>query len=201
MRMSHILLNIDTQEKSALVVGGGQVACRKIKALLAAGVCVMVVSPVIELEIAELCKSGALSVREGNYRSSDLENIFLAVAATDDASVNRQIAADARKCRILVAVADAPELGNCTFPAMLRRGSLEIGVSTGGVAPSFAVAVRDMLAELVTERFAEALNDMSILREKLLTDGKASQYNKKVLLEQARLKLTELTETHKESVT
>ncbi|MEI6305958.1 MAG: bifunctional precorrin-2 dehydrogenase/sirohydrochlorin ferrochelatase [Deltaproteobacteria bacterium] len=198
--MANLALNINMHGRVALVVGGGHVACRKVKSLLASGACVHVVASVIEPEITELAESEAVSVRLGCYRADDLENIFLAVAATDNAEVNRQIASDAAQIGILVAVADNPELGNCTFPAMLRRGDLEIGVSTGGRSPSFAVAVRNMLAGLVDERFAEALDSMAAIREKLLTEGKASQYNNKVLREKARLKLAELTEITKERV-
>jgi precorrin-2 dehydrogenase/sirohydrochlorin ferrochelatase len=200
IRMPRMPFYIEMQGMSVLIAGGGQVALRKLKSMLAAGAEVRVVAPAVAPEIRELAASRAVVVRDGRYSSSDLDGVFLAVAATDDTVVNRQIAEEAIRRGILVSVADDPEFGNCTFPALLRRGRLEIGVSTGGRSPGFAVAVRDMLAEIIDERFAEALDSMASVREKLLTGGKASQYNIKVLREQAKHLITGLIETDKESV-
>jgi siroheme synthase-like protein len=196
--MAHLPLNIDMHGRIALVAGGGQVACRKANALLASGASVRVVAPVMVSGITDLAASGAIVAREGCYRTGDLDNCFLAVAATDDAAVNRRVASDARERGILVAVADAPELGTCTFPAVLRRGNLEIGVATGGRCPAFALLVRDLLAGVIGDDYGAALEQVAIEREKLLTEGNDSTYNNKLVHSLAARLIEELSE-HRES--
>ncbi len=192
--MSALPLNIDMLGKTALIVGGGKVALRKVRALLEAGAVLQLASPEVCPEIAELAAAGYVSVRLGSYDASDLDNVFLAVAATDDAAVNRAVASDGGKRGILVAVADNPAAGNCTFPAVLRRGNLEIAVSTGGRCPTLATDIRDMIADLIGDEYGAALEQLAAEREKLLTDGSPSTYNKKVLRSLAMRLIAELTE-------
>jgi len=91
------------------------------------------------------------------------------IAATSDRDVNRRVALEARKLGIPVNVSDRPDEGNCRFPALLQRGSLELAISTEGRSPAAAVALRDMLAELIGEEYGEMLELLAIVREKLLT--------------------------------
>jgi len=192
--MPTLPLNIDMQGKTALVVGGGKVALRKAHALLASGASLRVVAPDVCAGLAELAVAAAVSVRLGNYARADLDNAFLAVAATDDAAVNRAVAADAKECGILVMVADSPLTGNCTFPALLRRGALEIAVSTGGRCPVLATQIRDMIAGVIGDEYGAVLEQLAVEREKLLTDGSASTYNKQVLRSLAGRLIAEIAE-------
>lgn len=192
--MPTLPLNIDMQGKTALVVGGGKVALRKVRALLASGASLLVVAPEICRELAELAASGAVSVRRGCYVAADLDSAFLAVAATDVAAVNREVATDASERGILVTVADNPLAGDCTFPAVLRRGDLEITVSTGGRCPPLAAEIRDMIAGIVGDEYGAALERLAAEREKLLTDGSASTYNTQVLRSLAGRLIAEIAE-------
>ncbi len=175
--MPFLTLNIDIQDRTALVVGGGAVALRKVKTLLAAGACVRVVAPTLAEGMDALRHSGAIFVRAAAYVPADLDGVFLAVAASDKREVNARVAGDARERGIMVAVADAPRLGNCTFPAILRRGDLEIAVSSGGRCPAFSVQVRDRIAGVIGEEYAVILERLAAEREKLLTEGNGSTYN------------------------
>lgn len=192
--MSTLALNIRMQGKLAVVIGGGVVALRKLRTLLATGASIRVVAMHSCSEIVELAGSGALAVRTGSYLASDLDDAFLAVAATDNAQVNAQVAADAREQGILVTVADNPAVGDIIFPATLHRSDLEITVSTGGCCPTFAVAVRDRIAEHIGHEYGPILGQLAVKREKLLTNGRSSTYNKGVLRSLARRLLDELTE-------
>jgi precorrin-2 dehydrogenase/sirohydrochlorin ferrochelatase len=195
----HLPLNIDVRGMSVLVVGGGVVAGRKIKSLLDAEAAVTVVAPELSPEIARLAAAGAINSKKGCYQTSDLTDVFLAVAATNDPETNRRIAADARRRGVLVAVTDAPESGNCTFPALLRRGDLEVSVSTAGSCPGFAAVVRDQLATVIGEEYGSILATLALEREKLLTEGGGCTYNNKILRSRARELINEFTE-HKERV-
>ena len=198
-QVPHLPLNIDVRGMLVLVAGGGAVAVRKITSLLDSGATVYVVAPKITPEIGRLETAGTIKVKIERYHVSDLTDIFLAVAATNEPQTNRRVAADARQRGILVSVTDAPELGNCTFPALLRRGDLEISISTNGKCPGFAAEIRDMLAGEFGEEYGVILETLSVEREKLLTEGRPSTYNNQVLRSRARELINELTE-HKERV-
>jgi siroheme synthase-like protein len=176
-----------------LVVGGGAVAWRKILSLLDAGATVRIVAPELSPEIAQLVSSGSIKAKLECYQSTDLTGIFLAVAATNDPQINHRIAEDARQLGILVAITDDPGSGNCSFPALLRRGNLEIGVSTNGTCPGFAVAVRDIISTLIGNEYGELLDVLAEERENLLTEGKGNTYNKQILRSRVRQLLTELS--------
>jgi len=189
-----VLLNVEMSGKPVVIIGGGKVACRKARALLSARAKVSVVAPSVLEDIGALEQTGELKVRYSHYQASDLEGMFLVVAATDDAGVNRQIAEDAGAMGELVCVADDPGVGTCSFPAVLRRGNLEIGVSTGGDCPSLAVELREFLATLITEEYEAVLSMLANEREKLLTEGNSSTYNTQVLRSHAKLLISELNE-------
>lgn len=197
--MPHLPLNIDVRGMTVLVVGGGVVAGRKITSLLDAEATVTVVAPELSAEIAQLAAAGAINAKKRRYQAVDLADVFLAVAATNDPETNRRIAADARQRNMLVAVTNEPEAGNCTFSALLRRGDLEISVSTNGTCPGFAAVVRDLLATVIGEEYGSILAALAAEREKLLTEGAPSTYNNQILRSRARELIDEFTK-HKERV-
>jgi len=192
--MQTLSLNITAQGRLAVVVGGGPVALRKVRTLLAAGVTVRIVAIKILPELAALAEKRGLLVRYSAYCSSDLDNAFLVIAATNVSELNQLIAEDAVARGILVAVTDNPAYGNCTFPALLRRGDLEIAVSTGGRCPAVAAVVRDTIASMIGNEYGQILEQLSQEREKLLTDGDSSTYNALVLRSRAVQLINELTE-------
>jgi len=192
--MPTLALNVRMHGKLAVIVGGSTVALRKLRTLLTAGASVRVVALTICPEIAALKDSGELSARVGSYTVSDLDGAFLVIAATDNAQVNEQVCADAREREMLVTVVDNPPAGDCTFPAVLQRGNLEIAVSTGGHCPTFAVDVRDRIAEQIGDEYGTILHQLAEEREKLLTNGSSSTYNVQVLRSLAKRLLAEPTE-------
>lgn len=190
--MSNLMLNIDMRGRVVLIVGGGQVAHRKALSLLDAGACVRLVAPALVDELQAMVQDGLVACRVGRYEPPDLADIFLVVAATDSKDVNASVAEDAARLGILANVADAPELSSCTFPALLRRGGLEVAVATGGGCPAFAAQVRDVIAGVIGTDYGAALEQLAAEREKLLTEGKGSTYNSQVLRELARQLIKEL---------
>jgi precorrin-2 dehydrogenase/sirohydrochlorin ferrochelatase len=180
--------------REAVIIGGGTVALRKAGTLLQAGASIRIIAREICPELSALADSGRLQVRIGNYRAADLDGAFLVVAATDNIVINGQVRADARDRGILVAVADNPASGDCTFPAILRRGDLEIAVSTGGLCPTFAVDVRNEIGERIGPEYGLILDQLGSEREKLLTNGSPRTYNTQVLRSLAGRLLAEHTD-------
>lgn len=193
-RMPTLALNVRMPGKLAVVIGGGTVALRKVRALLTAGASVRVVSQKICPEIEALKDAGDITVRLGSYIGSDLDGAFMAIAATGSAKVNELVCSDARESRVLVNVVDNSPTGDCTFPAILQRGDLEIAVSTGGGCPTFAVDVRDRIAEQIGHVYGTILQQLAEEREKLLTNGTPGTYNKQVLHSLAKRLLAESTD-------
>ena len=138
--MAYFPMFVELEGRPCLIVGGGAVALRKARKLLPYGPCLTVVAQsfVPELEALE----GAALCRRA-FRPRDVEGQALVVAATGDGALNREIAALCRARRIPVNAVDDKD--NCTFlfPALVRRGPLSIGISTGGASPTAAVYVKE----------------------------------------------------------
>ncbi|MGB9802439.1 MAG: precorrin-2 dehydrogenase/sirohydrochlorin ferrochelatase family protein [Desulfofundulus sp.] len=134
-------------QRRCLVVGGGGVAERKVLSLLDCGAEVMVVSPTLTPRLQELAGEGRISYRQGEYRTDDLTGAFLVIAATNQDEVNRRVAEEAGARNMLVNVVDDPPYGNFYVPAVVRRGSLQIAISTDGKSPMLARKIKEELEQ------------------------------------------------------
>ena len=150
--------------RRALVVGGGEVALRKARALADAGARVRVVAPEFTAGFAEDGRFECLAAR---YERRHLEGALVAVAATDDEAVNRRVAEDARAAGVLVNVVDRPELCGFIVPAQVRRGDLLIAISTSGAAPALARRLRERLEAQFGPEYATLLEVLREVREDL----------------------------------
>jgi siroheme synthase-like protein len=156
---------------AALVVGGGRVAERKVRALLAAGAAVRVVAPTVCEPLREIASySDRCTLEERDYRPGDTAAATLVFAATDRRDVNARIAEDARRAGVFVNVADDGASGDFVTPAVHARGGLLISVATGGV-PGAAARIRDAVADRFDGRYADALERLAELRAALLEAG------------------------------
>src|SRR5215212_11388408 len=131
--------------KRCLVIGGGEIADGKLDALLLAGAAVTVVSPEVRPRITALAAEGQITLHRRPYRTSDLEGAFLVIAATDDRPVNARVVTEARAAGILTQAVD--DIPYCDFfaVAIVRRGDLQLGISTNGRSPAFARWMRERL--------------------------------------------------------
>jgi siroheme synthase-like protein len=155
----------------ALIVGGGRVAERKARSLLAAGARVRVVAPGLTEALRALAREAPrLSLVEREYVTDDIAGATLVIAATGSREVNARVSVEGRAARRLVNVADDPTAGNFITVATHRAGDLVIGVSAGGV-PRAASRIRDALAERFDDRYAEAVRALGSLRERMLSAG------------------------------
>jgi siroheme synthase-like protein len=157
--------------KRCVVVGGGAVAARKAAGLVEAGAEVVVVAPDLGDEIRALPVERA----ERPYRHGDLDLAWLAIAATDDPEVNRQVHADAQAARVWVNAADDPEACAFTLPAVVRQGPVTVAVSTGGHSPALAGWLRDQVAGLLGPEIGRLAELLSEARDELQAAGRSTE--------------------------
>jgi siroheme synthase-like protein len=161
---------------AALIVGGGSVAARRVDGLAAAGARVHVVAPSIDDAVEMLAaRSANVRLTRASYHPDHLSGATLVVAATDDAAVNEAVARDALARGLLVTVADAPASGNYVTPAVHRAGDVVVAVVAGGV-PAAASRIRDAIARTIDARYADAVRELSAVRERLLAGGQRSRW-------------------------
>lgn len=156
--------------KHCLVVGGGNVAERKLSLLIEAGAQVTLVAPSINESIHELIKNDSkvsLTLVEGDYRSSLMDGMDLVIAATDDQALNEAVSHDADERHIFVNVVDNPSL--CTFimPAIIDRSPVTIAIGTGGTAPVLARLLRGKIEALIPHRFGALAGLAAKYRERV----------------------------------
>jgi cobalt-precorrin 5A hydrolase/precorrin-3B C17-methyltransferase len=134
------------RNQPVVVVGGGQVGERKIAGLLPTGAAIRVISPAVTDQVQRWATEGRVMWVARPFQPGDLQGAFLTFAATDQRTVNAQVAQEARALGILCNVADAPAEGDFHLPALHRTPDLTIAVGTGGASPTRAKQVRDQLA-------------------------------------------------------
>jgi siroheme synthase-like protein len=164
---------VDLAGRRCLVVGGGRVAERKVALLLECGADVVVVSPVTTRKLADLAARGAIRLVRRTVRPADLDRVFLAFAATDDALANQNLAHAVRKAGGLANVADAPEACDFLVPSVVRRGDLIIAISTGGGSPALAKRLRQRLEAKIGpeyEAFLAALRELRARAQQVIAD-------------------------------
>ena len=161
--------------KAVLVVGGGEVAARKVKGLCECGACITVVAPALVSELKQLADSGLCHWANKTYETPDLAEATLVFACTDDEVVNARIWEDATQKNILVNVADRPDFCSFYLPSVLRRGKLSVAVSTDGSSPMTARLIRENLEEQFDDTIAEYLSLLQSWREKIASALPASK--------------------------
>ena len=176
--MSELPLMLHGETIEALIVGGGAVAARKARALLAAGAHVRVVATELGADVRALAASHELLHLEARpYASGDIGSAQLIIVATSDRAVNRRVADDGHAAHRLVNVADDPARGNCRTTATHRAGDLVIGISAGGV-PSAAARIRDSIAARFDGRYGAAVAALGALRRRLIDAGDAEAWHR-----------------------
>jgi len=157
--------------RPVLVVGGGEVAERKIEGLLAEGARLTVISPEVRPAIEEWAGKGALQLRRRCHQAGDVAGFALVFAAADDRAANARVFAEARDAGIWVNVADDPEL--CTFhlPARVQRGALQIAIASQGGAPFVVRRLRQLLEGRLRAEWSEWMDAAARFRQALRALG------------------------------
>jgi siroheme synthase-like protein len=161
----------NTQGKKCVVIGGGNVALRKIKILLECRAKVTVISPKPHPEISKLSEERAIRLIDRDYKAGDLKDAVIAIAGTDAKKVNRKVADEARKAGVLVNLADDPERSDFIIPSFFRRGNLTVAVSTSGISPALAKKIRAKLEKSFGVEYALLLSVIGEVRSAIKKKG------------------------------
>ena len=151
---------MDLEGRRCVVVGGGEVANRKARKLLQARADVVVISPEVKPEL----ESVAVEVHRRLFEAGDLQGAFLAFAATNSREVNAEVAREANERGIPVNVVDRPSEGSFAVPSVLRRGRMQVAVSTGGASPLLARSIKDELEGIFGPEWAGLVEKLALAR-------------------------------------
>lgn len=168
---SYYPLFLNLKSKYCVVVGGGEVALRKIKSLLDYGARVIVISPSIHPDIVQLAESKTVTLIKREYKPGDLKSSFLAIVATADVKTNEIVAEEAKNQGILVNVVDSPLKSDFILPSYFHRGNLTIAVSTAGKSPALARRIRKKLEQELGEEYGFLTKLVSEVRSELKRRG------------------------------
>ena len=165
-------VNLVLDGRRCLVVGGGKIALRKVEGLLACGGRVTVVAPRITPELRALAD---VMTEERPWRPDDLDGMWLAIAATDDPAVNGAVYAEGQRRGVWVNGADDPANCSFTLPSVVRRGDLQVTVSTGGRSPALASWLRRRLEGEIGPEYAVLLDLLATERDGLKAAGVSTE--------------------------
>lgn len=143
--MPHYPVYLDLRGRSAVVVGGCAMAEEKARGLMTVEARVSVVAPEVTPGITGLAASGELRHLARNYRTGDLDGVFLAIVTAPSPALRELVWLEARRRNVLLNTVDDVPRCNFIAPAVVRRGDLAVAISTGGKAPALAVRLRQRL--------------------------------------------------------
>jgi uroporphyrin-III C-methyltransferase / precorrin-2 dehydrogenase / sirohydrochlorin ferrochelatase len=148
--LRYLPLAFDLKNRPCLIVGGGSIATRKARLLKKAEARIVVVAPDTTAELRQLGLQSGGEYFVGRYQADLLKDVEMVVAATNDNAVNAKVSADARALKLPVNVVDSPDLCTFTFPSIVERGPVSIGISSGGSAPVLTRMLRAQLETLLS---------------------------------------------------
>jgi len=167
--------------RRVVVIGGGSVAVRKAQVLLDAGARLVVVAERIDNMMTALCQGRDAELVKSTYSKNYLAGALLAVAATNNSELNSQIYKDCQELEVLCNVVDVPELCDFFVPAVVKRGNLQIAISTEGQCPAYSGHIRRKLEETFTEEHGRFLAELECFRKQIIRDV-ANPADRKTLL-------------------
>lgn len=165
--MKYYPVFLDIKGKKCVIIGGGEVAARKAERLLDCGARVLVISPQLTPELAEMKEKNVIDYIASPYSGNLIDGAALVIGATDDDKTNAQISMDARSKGIPVNIVDDPQKCDFILPSLMQRGDLAIAIGTGGKSPALARHLREELELKYGREYEIFLNILGNLRVKM----------------------------------
>jgi len=194
--MPYYPIFLDLNNQKVIVVGGGEVAERKIKNLLIYGCTIYISSPHFTPHLQQLIAAKKIHHIPDKSLDTYMDTAFMVIAATDDAEVNSKIASQAKKHGLLINTVDQPKDCNFIMPSIVKRGNLQIAISTAGKSPALAKKIRKNLQNTFPPEYDLLTELLGIIRAKLLSQNQSSSKNKIIFQQLVEANLLEMI-THK----
>jgi len=173
--------------RRCLVVGAGSVGEAKIESLLATDAAVHVVAPKATQRVHRWAREGRIEWSPREYDADDLAGVFLVIAATNSSALHDEIYAEARRRGVLCNAVDEPQRCDFYFPAVVRRGELQIAISTGGLSPALAQRLRKELERQFGPEWEEWVAQLGRTRDELQSIPMPPEQRKRLLHQYASL--------------
>jgi len=167
--------------RRCLVVGAGKVGEPKIGGLIDTGASIHVVALEATEAVHAWARAGKITLEIRPFIESDLEGAFLAVVATASRSLNESIYREAQRRRVLCNVVDVPEYCDFYYPAVVRRGDLQIAISTNGQSPSLAQKLRQQLDRQFGPGYTQWVAELGETRRLVLASSLDSERKRELL--------------------
>jgi precorrin-2 dehydrogenase/sirohydrochlorin ferrochelatase len=171
--------------RRCLVVGAGTIAEGKIGGLIATDAAIRVIAPEATAQVQTWAGEGKIDWERRKFLTSDLQGVFLVVAATSSTLVHEEIFAEAKKLGVLCNVVDVPHLCDFFYPAIVRRGSLQIAISTAGESPALSQRLRKELEQQFGPEYEAWVTAIGEARSELATRNLSAEDRKEILHELA----------------
>ncbi len=178
--MNYYPIYLNVANRRCVVVGGGDVAERKVQRLLECGAHVVVIGRTLTPALETMIQGGLIDRIDGDYDEAHLHDAFLVIGATDREEVNARISEDARNKGVMVNIVDDPEKCDFILPSLLQRGDLTVAISTGGKSPALAKKMREELEGLYGPEYLVLLKLLGAIREKIKARGASPDDNKRL---------------------
>jgi precorrin-2 dehydrogenase/sirohydrochlorin ferrochelatase len=185
--MSLFPMFVKLEGRRCLVIGAGTVAETKIESLLAAEASVHVVAPVATPKVREFARQDRIEWTAREYVPGDLGGVFLVIAATGSPALHDDIYAEAQSRGVLCNAVDEPERCDFYFPAVVRRGELQIAISTGGLSPALAQRLRKELEQQFGPEWEQWVAQLGRTRDELKSIPMPPEQRKRLLHQYASL--------------
>jgi siroheme synthase-like protein len=183
MANKYLPIGISVVTRTCLIVGGGPVALRKVETLLDYETKTTVIAPKPDAKIEYHAEKGRIELIKREYTSPEASKYGLVIAAAGDSYVNQEVYNDAVAAHVPVNVVDNPALCDFIFPAITRRDSLTVAVSTDGRAPFLAAFLRKFNDEMLPERWSRIVNYAARFRQMVIKDGPKKSAHKQLCLD------------------
>lgn len=181
--MGYYPIFIELEGKKILVVGGGNVAQRKIETFLEFGASVDIVSRKLTAKLKELVEEGRVRHIGREYDEECLKDASLIIIATNDKQLNHRISKSVREKGMLTNTVDQPSDCNFIVPSIVRKGELLIAISTSGKSPALAKKIRKEIESQFGSEYDSLLYLMGIIRKEVLKRGLPQESNKRIFNE------------------
>ena len=194
--MPYYPIFLDLNNQNVIVVGGGEVAERKIKNLLIYGCTIYISSPHLTPHLQQLVAAKKIHHIPDESLDTYMGTAFMVIAATDDSEVNSNIATQAKKHGLLINTVDQPKDCNFIMPSIVKRGNLQIAISTAGKSPALAKKIRKELQNTFPPEYDLLTELLGKIRTKLLSQNQPASKNKVIFQQLVEANLLEMI-THK----